>query len=99
MLPQVSRVRAPGAPAHVPRLEVPVEQLIDRRAGSRVALLVDLVEEPGSNFLGLPRGLRARWNNFLQVVPTVRYRADAGVDRDAQRTAGELLDAPPVARA
>jgi hypothetical protein len=64
-----------------------------------MALLVDLMGEPAHDLLGFGRRGRSRADDFLEVVPLARHRVDAGVDRHTQCTAGELLDAAPLALA
>ena len=59
------------------QLEVPVKELVHRRAG---ALLVHLGEEPAPRLLGSLGCARAGRNDLGEVVPFLRHGVDAGVD-------------------
>ena len=73
-------------------LEVPMEQLIDGRAGARTALLVDLGQKARKHLVGFLRGARARRHVLRPVVPLLRDGVDADVHPDAERAARTLLD-------
>jgi hypothetical protein len=68
MVVDVADVGRLGGPLDIERLQVPIEQLVDRRAGPGLALLVNLVQQPGQGSLGLFPGSWARRDDFDQVV-------------------------------
>lgn len=63
-------------------LEVLVEELIDRRCGRGVLLLVDLRRQPTQHPLGLLLRLRSGRDELTQEVPLPADRIDSGVDDD-----------------
>ena len=76
----------------VEHLQVPFEELANRRAGARVAPFVDLSEQAGTRLLRqLPRP-RAGLDRLGEVVALARQRVDPGVHADPQRAAGALFD-------
>ena len=79
------------------QLEVPLEQLLDGGGGLRVPLLVDLDREPAQRLLRLRRGGRPGGDHLAEVVPPLGQRVGAGVDRDAQGAARQLLDLAALA--
>ena len=95
MFLEVARVHPMRRAADVERLEVPVEQLVERGAGARVALLVDLPQQPRPRALGGAPSLRARRNDLGEEVLTAGDRIKARVDLHAQGPARERLDLPP----
>jgi hypothetical protein len=83
-----------GGRLHLRDLEPPVKQLIDRRLGSRIAALVELVQQSRPHPLGVAGSSRSGGDRLDEVVPLLRHRVDAGVDAHAQRSARQLLDPP-----
>ena len=89
----VQRVVHPaGVPPDVECRKVSVEQLVYRRARAWVALLVDLVEEPGSGCLGDGHCLQPGRDHLDKVVAPTGDGVLAGVDTHSQRTARQLVD-------
>ncbi|OLM15480.1 hypothetical protein Ae706Ps2_5577c [Pseudonocardia sp. Ae706_Ps2] len=82
--------------ANVEGLQVPVEQLVQRRARAGAALLVDGVEEPGARGLGTGLLARAGLDHPDEGVPLPRYRLLPAVDADAQRAARQPVDRPAL---
>ena len=76
----------------VEQLQVAVHELVDRGLRARVALLVDLVDEPAADLLSLRGCLRAGGHGLDQVVPLAAQGVDAGVHTDPQGPARQLLD-------
>jgi hypothetical protein len=76
------------------QLEVPVEQLVNRRGGARVAALVDLPGQTPRNLLGLGHRLRAGWHDLAEVVAPLADWVDPGVHAYPKRAARQLLDPP-----
>ncbi|MBW0090881.1 hypothetical protein I4I73_12075 [Pseudonocardia sp. KRD-184] len=91
--PRERPVRRQRAGLHLEQLEVLGQQLLDRRCGPRIALLVDLDGEPTQRLVRLDGRARPGRDDLAQVVPALGERVLTGVDDDAQRPAGELLDA------
>jgi hypothetical protein len=83
VLLQEFRVHAVRRPADVDRLQVPIEQLVDRRARARVPALVDLAEHADASGLGQRRGFRSGRNDLYEAVPLPRERVLARVHTDA----------------
>src|SRR5262249_33526959 len=73
--------------------DVAVHQLVDRRAGARVAVLVDLVEQPGTNLLGFLLRARARRDNLHEGVIALGEGIAARVDAHSQGAAWQGVDA------
>ena len=73
------------------------EQLLDRRGGPRAALLVDLHDEPSQSLLGVVSSRRPSGDDLPEEMPSLRQRVHAHVDRDAEGTAGQLLDLATLA--
>jgi hypothetical protein len=69
---------------HVHDIEVLIQQLIHGGASAWVPLLVNLVQEPGPESLGLSVRSWTGWHDLAQVVPLPGKRVDAGVDADPQ---------------
>ena len=80
-------------------LQVPVEHLVDRRAGARVALLVDLDKQPRARLLGFLRRSWTRRDDLRQVVALARDGVDPGVHADTQRAARQGPISPRAALA
>jgi hypothetical protein len=76
--------------------EVLIQQLVDSRTGPRVTTLLHFRQQPNSRLLGPSLSTRPSRNDLDQVVPTSRDRVNPGIDADAQRTAGKLVDASPL---
>lgn len=72
-------VPLPGGLLDVEEFEVAVHELVHGRLGARVALLVDLIDEPGADLLGLRPGLGAGGHGLNEVVPLAAQGVDAGV--------------------
>lgn len=52
VLVDVVPITADGALPAIVHRQVPIEQLVDRRAGARVTALADLGQQPSASFLG-----------------------------------------------
>ena len=78
-------------------LQVPVEHLVDRRTGARVALLIDLRQQSRARLLGFLRRSWTRRDDLRQVVTLARDGVDPGVDADTQRATRQGLDLTPGA--
>jgi hypothetical protein len=68
VLPYVAAVRLERALVELSHLQVTVEQLTDGGVGARVASLVDLGDEPGSDLLRLTICPRSWRNRLTEVV-------------------------------
>ena len=77
---------------HAQHLQVPVEHLVDRRTGARVALLIDLLQQSRARLLRFLRRSWTRRDDLRQVVTLARDRVDPGVDADTQRATRQGLD-------
>jgi hypothetical protein len=84
-------VAVSGAGLDVGDLQPPVQQHADGGLGARLSALVDLVQQPGADPLGLP-GVCGR---LSEVVVPAREGIDARVDPYAERPARQLFDAAP----
>jgi hypothetical protein len=86
VLVDLADVPLPGGGLQLDDVQVPVEELVHRRLGAGVAVLVDLGEQPGPGALGLtPRG-----DGFLEVA--LLAGVHPGVHTGAERAARQLLD-------
>ncbi|MGH3819718.1 MAG: hypothetical protein ACRDRE_18570 [Pseudonocardiaceae bacterium] len=92
MLLGVLPVSGEGRLAPAMQGEVLIQQLIDGRAGPRVSTLLEFRQEPDSCLFGPPLGTRPRRDDLDEVVPTLGDRVDTGIDPDAQRATGKLVD-------
>lgn len=68
-----------GGRFHGQVLEVSIEELVDRRVGADVALLVDLGKQVGTGLLGFLGGVRPGRDHLAEVVLLASDRVDAGV--------------------
>jgi hypothetical protein len=75
--------------------EVGLTQRTDDRVEvrARVAPLVDLAGEPTHRLLGFSTCLLTGRDDLPKVVATLRDGVNPGIDGDAERAAGQLLDA------
>jgi hypothetical protein len=89
----VAQIRRQGRRLNVDDFEVPVHQLIDRGARSRVALLVHLAQEPRAYLLSPGFSLWPGRDDLGQVVPSLRHRVDARVHANSKRTTRQHVDA------
>jgi hypothetical protein len=100
VLAHVAPVLIAGARLPIEMLvQVPLEQLVDRGARAEIAAIVDLVQQPGQNLLGLPLGRRPIRHRLPEVVTAFRHWVEACVDLDSQGSAGQLLHRPACALA
>ena len=81
-----------GGRLHLRNLKPPIEQLVHRGLRTRVATLVNLVQEARPNALGIAGRRRSGGHRLDQVMPLLRHRIDAGVDPHSKRSTGQLLD-------
>jgi hypothetical protein len=84
-------VAVAGAGLDVGDLQPTVQQHAHRGLGTGLPALVDLVQQPRAELLGLSRGCRG----VLQVVVLTREGIDARVHAYAERPARQLIDAAP----
>lgn len=96
VLLQVAGVHPVSGAPDVERLQVPVEQLVHRRARARVPALVDLVEQLRPRLLSEPGGLRTGRDHLDEVVTASTHRVGAGVDAYTKGAAGQLVDGPAL---
>jgi len=75
--------------------DVLVEQLVNGRVRARLALLVDLAQQPRACLLGLTRGLWAGRDHFDQIAAAARHRVLTRIHPYAQGAAGQLVDSAP----
>lgn len=78
------------------QIEVTLEQLLDGGGGLGIPLLVDLDHEPAQRLLRVRRSSRPGGDHLAEVVPPLGQRVDAGVHRDAEGAARQLLDLAAV---
>jgi hypothetical protein len=93
VLIDVATVTADGALPTGVQVQVTIEQLVDRRAGARIAPLTDLREELDADRIRPPLSVRPRRDYFLKVVPTATEWVRAGIDTHPQSTTGKGFDA------
>ena len=82
VLADVAVVAPSGRRVDVEDLEPLVEQLADGGPGARIALLVDLVQQPGADLLRLVTGLRPGRHDLGEVHPPLRDRVHPAVHPD-----------------
>ena len=82
---------------HVQYVEVAVHELIDRGAGARVALLVDLPDEAGAYLFRFGQCPRTGGNCLGEVMPFSGKRVDTRIYLYAEGAAGQGLDQATLA--
>jgi hypothetical protein len=92
VLLDIAPVGVKRALVELSHLQVTVEQLTDSDVGARVASLIDLGEQPGSNLLCLTIRPRSRRNRLTEVVVASCQRIDACINTNAVAAAWQLLD-------
>jgi TRAP-type uncharacterized transport system fused permease subunit len=83
-----------GARLNVDHFEPAIDQLVDGSRRARIALLVDLVEQPRPDLLGLGRSAWAGRNRPAQVHPTSGEWVDPGVHGHSERAGRQRLNPP-----
>jgi hypothetical protein len=96
VLADLPLVAASGARLDIDHLKPAMNQLVDRRGRSRVALLVDPVQQPCPHLLRFLLRSRTLLDGLTQVVTLLGHRVDAGIDADAVAAARQGLDVPSL---
>jgi hypothetical protein len=76
----------------VEHLKPSIKKLIDRRPGTRIALLVDLAKQPRPSLLRLPLRGRPRLDDLNEIVPLTRDRVTSGEHPHPERAARKHVD-------